>query len=233
MTLHALGIAAAGGAALLRRLDAISANLANADTVGARRARLTSDQVLDTIFESGTLEVTQRDLDLAVEGEGFFRVRLPDGSPAFTRAGNLTKTADGLLATADGLVLDPPVQVPPFLSTLTIDPDGLVRGLDPRSPGQPMPVGQIELSRFSNVSGLQSLGGALFRATDAAGDQIDGRPGEGFGTIRQGVLEQSNIDPMRELMDLFHTQRAFELNNQVIQAADDILQSINTLRRKP
>jgi flagellar basal-body rod protein FlgG len=233
MSLQALSIAAAGGDALLRRLDAISANLANAGVAGARRQRLTPDQVLETIFEPGPLASTSRELDLAIEGEGFFRVRLPDDGAAFTRAGNLTRNGDGLLATADGLPLDPPVRVPSFITKLTIDPDGFVRGLDPESPEALVPLGQIELSRFENVSGLQSVGGALFRATDAAGDRLDGRPGEGLGLIRQGALEQSNIDPMRELMDLFHTQRAFELNNRVIEAADGILQSINTLRRKP
>ena len=233
MSLRALSIAAAGGDALLRRLDAISANLANADVAGARRTRMTADQVLETIFEPGTLAETHRDLDVAIDGDGFFRVLRADGGEVFTRAGHLTKTTDGLLATAEGLPLDPPVRVPSFVTTLTIDPDGLVRGLDAESPGRPVPIGQIELSRFENLSGLQSLDGALFRATDAAGRRIDGLPGDGFGLLRQGRLEQSNIDPMRELMDLFHTQRAFELNNRVIQAADEILQSINTLRRKP
>jgi flagellar basal-body rod protein FlgG len=233
MSLRALSIAAAGGDALLKRLDVISANLANVGVPGTRRTRLTPDQVLETIFEPGPLASTNRDLDLAIEGEGFFRVLLPDGGLAFTRAGHLARTGDGLLATADGLPLDPPVRVPPFITTLTIDPDGFVRGLDPESPENLLPIGQIELSRFENVSGLQSLGGALFRATDAAGERLDGRPGEGLGAISQGRLEQSNIDPMRELMDLFHTQRAFELNNRVLQAADEILQSINTLRRKP
>jgi len=233
MSLQALSIAAAGGDALLRRLDAISANLANAGVVGARRQRMTADQVLERILEPGPLASTSRDLDLAIEGEGFFRVLLPDDGAAFTRAGRLTRTGDGLLATSDGLPLDPPVRVPSFITTLTIDPDGFVRGFDPGSPGAPVPIGQIELSRFENVPGLRSLGGGLFRATDAAGDRLDGRPGEGLGVIRQGYLEQSDVDPMRELMDLFHTQRAFELNNRVIEATDGILQSINTLRRRP
>src|SRR5579872_4315430 len=133
MSLQALSIAAAGGDALLRRLDAISANLSHAGVAGARRVRMTPDQVLETIFEPGPLASTNRDLDLAIEGEGFFRVLLPDGGAAFTRAGSLTRTGDGLLATSDGLPLDPPLRVPPFIAKLTIDPDGFVRGLDPES----------------------------------------------------------------------------------------------------
>jgi flagellar basal-body rod protein FlgG len=225
MTLRALSIAAVGGSSLLRRFDAISLNLANVGKPGAHRLPL------EESFKIGKLQSTQRDLDVAIEGDGFLRVLLANGDPAFTRAGSLSRNADGYLA-ADGFLVDPPVQVPPFITKLTIDPDGLVEGLDPESPGALMPIGQIELSRFPNASGLEPLSSFLFRATEAAGERIDGRPGEGFGSIRQGHLELSTIDPMRELMDLAQVQRAFELNNRVIQAADEILQGINTLRRR-
>src|SRR5579872_6630325 len=123
MTLRALSFAAAGGSALLRRMDLISANLANVGTPGARRLPLSKS------FNSGELRSTNRDLDIAIEGEGFLRVLLQDGSPAFTRAGNLSRNSEGYLA-VHGQVIDPPVQVPPFITTLTIDPDGFVQGLD-------------------------------------------------------------------------------------------------------
>jgi len=207
MTLRTLSIAADGGSALLRRIDNLSARLAKA----------------------GSTLSNPNDLDITVEGEGFLRVILPDGSFGFTRAESLTKNADGLLATLDGRVVDPPVQVPPFITKLTVDPDGFVQGIDPQSPDAPTPIGQIELSRFENPAALESVDGMFFRATEAAGDRVDGRPGEGLGEIRP----QAPINPMRELMDLIALQRAFELNNRIIQAADDVLQGINTLRRKP
>jgi flagellar basal-body rod protein FlgG len=226
MSLRALSIAAAGGSALLRRIDAISANLAATDTPAAQRLPLTDD------FKHGALQSTHRDLDVAIEGDGFLRVLLADGSAAFTRAGRLDRNAEGFL-TADGLVLDPPVGVPPFITKLTIDPDGFVQGLDPETPRTLVPIGQIEVSRFANASGLEPINRVLFRASQAAGDRIDGRPGEDFGSIRQGYLESSTIDPLRELLDLAHAQRAFELNNRVIQAADEVLQGVNNLRRRP
>ena len=207
MTLQALGIAAAGGNALLRRIDAVSAALAKAASAPSQAG----------------------DLDIVVDGDGFLRVLLADGSVGFTRAGNLKKNSEGFLTTADGLLLDPPVQVPPFIQKITIDPDGIVLGRVPDEPDASLPLGEIELSRFENPSALESLDGVLFRATDAAGERVDGRPGEGLGLIRP----QPPIDPMRELMNLLALQRAFELNNRVIQAADEVLQSINSLRRKP
>ncbi|HZE99381.1 MAG TPA: flagellar basal body rod C-terminal domain-containing protein [Planctomycetota bacterium] len=206
MTVHALRIAATGGNALLRRIDAITTRLTNV----------------------ATLPSTSRDLDLALEGEGLLRVQLPDGGVAFTRAGGLDRNAEGFLTTAAGLVVDPPLQVPPQITRLMVDADGVVSGIDPQVPEAAMPIGRIEISRFENPPGLESIGGGLFRAADAAGDRVDGP-----GRFRQGSIEPSPIDPMRELMDLVQTQRAYELNNRVIQALDDMLQSINTLRRKP
>jgi flagellar basal-body rod protein FlgG len=241
MSIRALAIAATGGRALLQQIDLIAANLANANSVGYKRNRATFADLLDRagarlqttarMFDAGKLQATQRDLDLAVEGDGFLRVLLPDQSVAFTRAGNLSLGPDGQLSTADGYLLDPPLVVPPGYSKLTIDSSGLVQGLYPDS-DEPQALGQIELTTFQNPAGLQTAGGTLFRATDAAGERRDGLPGPELGTIRQGHLEQSNVDPLRELADLIQAQRAFELNSRVMQAADEILQSVNNLRRK-
>jgi len=241
MSIRALAIAATGGRALLHQIDLIAGNLANVNSVGYKRSRATFADLLDRsgvrlqstgrIFDAGKLQATQRELDLAVEGEGFLRVLLPDQSAAFTRAGNLSLDAEGNLATADGYLVDPPIAVPPGYTRLVIDADGVVQGTYPDA-DEPQALGQIELTKFQNPSALQSAGGSLFRATEAAGEWIDGQPGREFGTIRQGHLEQSNVDPMRELADLIQAQRAFELNNRVMQAADEILQSVNNLRRK-
>jgi flagellar basal-body rod protein FlgG len=243
MTLRALTIAASGGRALLHQIDTIAGNLANVNSAGYKRSRATfadlpyagsfgsgvQIQSIERLFEPGKLQATQRDLDLAIEGDGFLRVLLPDQSVAFTRAGNLNLDAQGSLVTADGYLVDPPVNVPTGFSKIVIAPTGLVQGFD----GEELqPIGQIEITRFSNPSGLQSAGSNLFRATDAAGERLDGRPGEGLGVLRQGHLEQSNVDPIRELVDLIQAQRAFEINSRTIQAADEILQNINNLRRK-
>jgi flagellar basal-body rod protein FlgG len=237
MSIRALAIAATGGRALLQQIDLIAANLANVNTAGYKRSRANFADLLDRsgarlqsavrVFETGRLQATQRDLDLAVEGDGFLRVLLPDRSVAYTRAGYLKLDEDGNLASADGYLVDPPLQVPPGYTKLLIDPSGLVQGTYPDS-DEPQALGQIELTTFQNPAGLESAGGSLFRATEAAGEP---REGQG-GAIRQGHLEQSNVDPLRELADLIQAQRAFELNSRVVQAADEILQTVNNLRRK-
>ena len=238
MSLRALAIAAGGGRALLHQIDLIAANIANAQVAGYKRTRATFADLVgggvwlqstEKLLDQGKLQATQRELDLAIEGEGFLRVLLPDQTVAYTRAGNLKLDGDGNLTTADGHLVDPPVTVPPGFTKLVIDPSGLVQGFD----GQDnQPLGQIELTRFANPAGLQSFGTTLFRESEAAGEKIEGRPGEDLGVIRQGHLEQSNVDPMRELADLIQAQRAFELNSRLMQAADEILQSVNNLRRK-
>jgi len=238
MSLRALAIAAGGGRALLHQIDLIAANIAGARIAGYKKTRASfADlagggvrlQSTEKLLDQGKLQDTQRELDLAVEGEGFLRVVLPDQSVAYTRAGNLKLDAAGNLTTADGHLVDPPVLVPPGFTKIVIDPSGLVQGSD----GQDLqPLGQIELTRFANPAGLQPFGTTLFRETDAAGEKVEGRPGEELGVIRQGHLEQSNVDPMRELADLIQAQRAFELNSRLMQAADEILQSVNNLRRK-
>jgi flagellar basal-body rod protein FlgG len=224
MTLRALSIAAAGGRAYLHQIDLLSANIAHAETVGYKRTRAIGPTT-ETLFEQGKLKVTQRELDLAVEGEGFLRVLMPDQTVAYTRAGNLRLDNDRNLVTADGYLIDPPVMVPEGFGRLVIDPSGLVQGFDG---DELQELGRIELTTFANPSGLQPAGTTLFRETAAAGERIDGAP----GVIRQGHLEQSNVDHLRELAELVRVQRSYELNSRMMQAADEILQSINNLRRK-
>ena len=224
MSLRALSIAAAGGRAYLQQIDLLSGNIANAETVGYKRTRAIGPTT-ETLFEQGKLRITQRELDLAVEGEGFLRVRMPDQTVAYTRAGNLRLDNDRNLVTADGYLVDPPVMVPEGFGRIVIDPSGLVQGFDG---DELQELGRIELTTFANPSGLQPAGTTLFRETAAAGERLDGAP----GVIRQGHLEQSNVDHLRELAELVQVQRAYELNSRMMQAADEILQSINNLRRK-
>ena len=192
--------------------------------------RLTSTE---KIFSQGTLQRTERDLDLAIDGEGFFRVQLPDNTIAFTRAGNLNVDSQGNLVTSDGFLLDPQITVSQNFTRVFIDTTGLIQGFDPQQPQNLQSIGQLEITRFINPSGLEAVGDNLYRETPASGDRIDGQPaqGQGLGQIRQGFLEESNVDVIKELVDLITAQRAFEVNSKSIQTADDILQNINNLRR--
>lgn len=192
--------------------------------------RLTSTEKL---FHQGTLNRTERDLDLAIDGEGFLRVQLPDSTLLFTRAGNLNIDAEGHLVTADGYPVDPPIQVPDDITRVFIDPTGRVQGLDPQNPQELKDIGRIELSRFLNPSGLEAVGDNLYRETPASGVRMDGEPGldDGFGRLRQGFLEESNVDVIKELVDLIAAQRAFEINTKSIETADQILHTINGLRK--
>jgi flagellar basal-body rod protein FlgG len=187
----------------------------------------------EKLFSQGTLQSTQRDLDLAIDGDGFFRVILPDSTTAFTRAGNLNVDSQGNLVTSDGFRVDPQITVSQNFTRIFIDQTGLIQGFDPQQPQTLQSIGQIEITRFINPSGLEAVGQNLYRETPAAGDRIDGQPsqGQGLGSIRQGFLEESNVDVIKELVDLITAQRAFEVNSKSIQTADDILQNINNLRR--
>jgi flagellar basal-body rod protein FlgG len=247
MTMRALSIAASAGAAYMHAIDLIAQNVANAGTTGYKRARMTFADLVDgqlgmgmraaTVerqFAAGTLRATSRELDLAVEGEGFLRVRRPDGSAAYTRAGDLRRDAEGRVVTADGLPLEPELVVPEGVTRIVVDPAGGVQGFDPDA-GAFVEIGQVGLSRFANPAGLQPAGANLFVETATAGERTDGLPGqdEGFGWIRQGHLEQSNVDLVREMGDLAAAQRAFEINSRVIDAADQVLRAISRLGERP
>jgi len=232
MTLRALSLAASGGQTLLRRLDLHAANLAQADTAGYKQTIMNHDNSPAILMDAGRIQKTHRDLDVAIDGEGFFRVLLQDGTSGYTRAGNFSRNAQGTLTGADGLPLDPPIFVPSGVTRLIINPLGHVQGFDPARPAALIPLGHLTLSRFGNPEALQALSGTLFRETPEAGDRIDGRPGEVGGFLRQGQLELSNVDPLRELTELNQLRRAYELNARAFQVVDQALQSVNNLRRK-
>jgi flagellar basal-body rod protein FlgG len=187
-------------------------------------------------FSQGSARQTGQPLDLLIEGNGFFRVEVGEQSPdgfAYTRAGNFTLNADGeiVLATDEGRRLDPPITIDPNATGITINTDGTVNVLLPDSI-EPQAVGQIEISTFINPTGLRQIGENLYVQSAASGDPVTGAPGEdNRGIIRQGFLEASNVDPVVELINLIRTQRAFELNSQSIQAADEVLQTVGNLRR--
>lgn len=187
----------------------------------------------EKMFTPGQLERTDRPLDMAIDGDGFFQVKLPDGTTAYTRAGNFNRDSEGNLVTAQGYIVQPPITIPQNLVDIQVDETGNVFGRDPTKPETLTPIGSLTISRFTNPSGLEAIGDNLFKETPASGIAILGTPSidPGFGKIRQGFLELSNVEVVEELVDLITAQRAFETNSRVIQAADDILQTIAGLRR--
>jgi flagellar basal-body rod protein FlgG len=182
----------------------------------------------------GSLIQTGKTLDIAIVGDGFFQIQGGDGEILYTRSGTFTQNADGdlVLASADrGRLLEPTINIPADATDIVITSDGTV---SVRLAGSTTLTqqGTIETARFINPQGLIQLGDNLYGLTDASGQPLTGIPGlEGRGEIRSGVLEASNVEPVRELVDLIKTQRNFELNSQVVQAADQALQLIANLRR--
>jgi len=187
-------------------------------------------------FTQGSPLKSNGDFDIMINGEGFFKVAiLPDQGDGFgyTRAGNFFRNRDGdlVLGNSDGPKLEPSINVPEGVTGIEITSDGTISGFTPGSVA-PSELGQIQLSTFVNPSGLVSIGGNIFTETISSGDPIEGVAGEGtLGTILHKFLESSNVDPVIELVSLIKTQRAFEMNSQTIQAADEALQVIGNLRR--
>jgi flagellar basal-body rod protein FlgG len=185
----------------------------------------------------GPAETTGAPLDLMIEGDGFFVLQTPDdvgGGVGYTRAGNFVLNADGemVLANSPGYRLaEPQIAFPPGASGITIGTDGTVSALLPGDT-QPQVIETIQLATFANPSGLQQVGANVFVETAASGDPNVGDPQtDGRGLLMQGMLEQSNVQPVTQLVDLIRTQRAFEMNSQVIQATNETLQQVNNLRR--
>jgi flagellar basal-body rod protein FlgG len=184
----------------------------------------------------GSLQSTNNPLDVAIQGPGFFRVKvlssIGDGT-AYTRNGSFFINAQSQLAVGmgDGYLLVPPITIPTGVSGIQISPDGIITGIKAGS-NTPTQIGQFKISQFVNPQGLQLLGGSLYQQTDASGPPIDSTPGDqGSGQLLQNYVESSNVDPVNELVNLIKTQRAFELNSQSIQTADQALQTITNLKR--
>ncbi|MFM2163610.1 MAG: flagellar basal-body rod protein FlgG [Planctomycetota bacterium] len=186
-------------------------------------------------FAQGPTETTNQPYDLLIEGDGFFQLELPDDigeGIGYTRAGNFTLNRDGelVLANSAGFRLLGGVTIPEDATQVSVSQDGIVSGMLPGQ-NQPTEFGQLTLVRFINPAGLRSAGGNVYLPTEASGDPLEGEPGSaGIGLIRQGALESSNVDPVTELVTLIKTQRVFEMNSQVIQAANETLQNISNIR---
>ena len=182
-------------------------------------------------FSAGNLRSTAAPLDVAIQGEGFFQISLPDGTTGYTRAGTFHLDAQGLMVTAEGYSMDPQITVPPNSTSVTISRDGVVSAtIAGQSATQQL--GTIEVAKFANAAGLRPLGGNLFAATTASGEPETGSPGtDGRGTLVQGFLEDSNVSIVEEMVNMIIGQRAYEANSRVVKAADDMMTQTNSLVR--
>jgi flagellar basal-body rod protein FlgG len=182
------------------------------------------------ITEQGNIARTDNPTDLAISGRGYFQVAMPDGSTAYTRAGNLAINAEGNLVTADGFAIQPAITAPAEAVSISISRDGVVEAV---LQGQtaPQQIGQLELAAFINPAGLEAIGDNLFLETAASGTANVSTPGEGgFGTVMQGFIETANVNAVEEISALIVAQRAYEMNARVITASDEMLQTASQLR---
>src|SRR5262245_19173951 len=182
------------------------------------------------VTEQGSLTQTQNSYDVAIQGDGYYIVQLPDGRDAYTRAGNFSLSADGQLVTEDGFTVAPGISVPRDAVSVSINAQGVVQAIMADG-SAPQDVGAIELARFVNPTGLEAIGGNLFLETPASGTASRGQPGAvGFGTIQQGYLEASNVNAVTEISALITAQRAYEMNSKVITTTDEMLRTTSNLR---
>ncbi|TXG83355.1 MAG: flagellar basal-body rod protein FlgG [Sphingomonadales bacterium] len=182
------------------------------------------------IGQQGSLTDTGNRYDLAIDGRGYFQVQLPSGQDAYTRAGTFQISDQGILVTAEGYQVQPGINIPNNAVDVTISETGLVQvKIDGQT--QPQTVGQLQLATFSNDAGLEAIGSNLLLESAASGAAILGSPGDqGFGRVRQGFLEASNVNPVGEITSLITAQRAYDMNSKVIQAADEMLNTANQIR---
>jgi len=182
------------------------------------------------VYSLGELQNTGRNLDIAITGDGFLQVALPNGETRYTRDGALQTNANGELVTTTGYSIEPAITIPTDAVSVDIGKDGTVSATD--SSGTTSAVGTIQLSRFANPSGLSSEGDNLLSETEASGTAVAGTPGEnGLGAIQSGFLEKSNVQMVTELVSLITAQRAYEINSRAIKAGDDMLRTANGLVR--
>ena len=182
------------------------------------------------IHEQGELINTENSFDLAIQGDGYFVVELPNGDLAYTRSGNFQLSPDGELVTPDGYKISPGITVPQDAVSVSINQEGTVSA---KIAGQveEQELGQLQLATFVNEAGLEALGSNLLQETSASGEALGGPPGtEGLGTVLQGFLESSNVNPVQEITALIAAQRAYDMNSKVISASDEMMATVTQLR---
>lgn len=185
----------------------------------------------EKIFVQGNFQQTGNQLDIAIEGDGFFQITMPDGTIGYTRNGSFKIDSNGNIVTAEGYLLEPAISIPENATSIIVGQDGTVSVTIPGDTN-PTELGAIELARFINPSGLKNIGRNLYQTTAASGEAVTGAPGaDGFGTLAQGVLEMSNVNVAEEMVNMITGQRAYELNSKAIQTSDEMLQVVNALKR--
>lgn len=256
----ALWIAKTGLDAQQTNISVISNNLANASTVGYKKARPIFEDLLyqkinqpggrssaDTelptglmvgvgakvtstqkTFTQGDVQTTDNALDIMISGSGFFEIELPDGTTAYTRNGQFAMDDEGTLVTSgSGYTVQPAIQIPDNATSITISSDGQV-SVSIVGQAENQVLGQLNVSRFVNPQGLEPIGENLFLETQSSGAPIQGIAGQdGMGSIKQGMLETSNVNVTEELVNLIQAQRVYEMNSKILSAVDDMLSSLN------
>jgi flagellar basal-body rod protein FlgG len=213
------------------RVPGVVSSAGNEVPTGIQLGQGTRPVAIQKIFDQGDYKHTGGEVDLAIEGDGFFQVIQPNGETAYTRAGSFKINSDGQIVTSDGFLMDPEITIPSDTLDISIETDGTVSVLL-SGQADPSEVGTIELARFTNPAGLRSIGRNLYLPSAASGDAVTGTAGEdGLGTISQGYLEMSNVSVVEEMVNMIVAQRAYEVNSKAIQTADEMLQMANNIRR--
>ncbi len=184
----------------------------------------------EVIFTQGNFQQTDNPLDMVIQGNGFFQIRLPTGQLSYTRDGSFQLDRNGNMVTADGNPLEPPITIPSQAQQVTIAQDGTVSYTQPGQTTSQI-AGQIQLALFANSAGLNGVGHNLFTPTDASGEPTIGVPGgqEGLGSLQQGYVEGSNVSVVEEFINMIVSQRAYEANSKVVKAADEMYQQVNNV----
>ncbi len=259
--IRSLWTGASGMNSMQFNMDVIANNLANANTSGYKRSRASFEDLIyqttrlpgaqnadgtqlptgmqvgmgsrpaavQRIFTQGDYVSTGNELDLAIEGKGMFKI-LSNGQEYYTRDGSFKTDRDGYIVTSNGDRLQPEFAIPQGTVDITVDPYGLLTASD--AEGNPLGQVQLTLYTFVNPAGLAAKGRNLFEQTEASGDPIEGNPGsDSIGTIAQGFLEMSNVDAVKEMVDMIVTQRTYELNSKTVQTSDEMMGIAANLKR--
>jgi flagellar basal-body rod protein FlgG len=251
-----LHVASGGLRAQQAKMNTVAHNITNINTAGYKHVRAEFQELLDDelgdveegsnrvsgqaagtllsatqrLYQQGQVQTSDYPWDMAIEGDGFFQLAMPDGTVGYTRDGSFRLDAEGRLTTADGYLLTPDVALPPDAEDVLVNPDGMVM-VRRRGEVEPTELATITLARFVNPEGLNSVGDSLFQETVSSGTPIVGQPtAEGMGTLIGHALEKSNVDLGEEMVDLMSTQRAYTLITRVVQSTDEMLAMGNQLR---
>lgn len=210
----------------IKRVGASSSDTGTIIPTGIQLGLGVQTSAIHRDIQQGTLSSTTEPLDLAINGRGYFQITLPDGSTSYTRDGTFQISPTGEIVTADGFPLSPAITIPQDATAISINTSGVVEATIPNQVN-PSNLGQIQLATFINENGLQATGDNLYAETQASSTPVVGNPGiDGVGTVQQGYLETSNVNPVTEITNLIVAQRAYEMNTKVVTASDQMLQDL-------